>query len=63
MIDELNDDFERTVPISLLYDDTSNEIEYVTKKIREFYFGDRKIDNSTRKEVIDVGIDETGCSA
>lgn len=45
-------------PITLLYEHTCpEEFKYnVTKSIREFYLGEKKIDESTRWEVIDVSL-------
>lgn len=43
-------------PVTLLYEDTCpHELRNeVTKKIRQFYFGDKKIDETTRSNLIDV---------
>lgn len=53
---KLNDQFEEIAPITLLYEDTCPKKlrPQVTKKIREFYLGDRAIDNSTRFNLIDM---------
>ncbi|KAI7815485.1 carboxylesterase, partial [Rhyzopertha dominica] len=51
LIQELNDDFDKIAPITLFYGRTSEDVEYITKKVREYYFGDRQIDNSTKDEV------------
>ena len=55
---KLNEDFENLAPISLLFDDTcpSNNRKSASKRIREFYLGNRPIDKSTRAEVTDVRI-------
>lgn len=54
LVDELDQDFHRVAPISLLYDKTAHNVDFVSDKIREFYFGDRTIDFSTVQEVVDV---------
>ncbi|XP_043477786.1 venom carboxylesterase-6-like [Leptopilina heterotoma] len=53
LIKELNDNFEKIAPLSLLYEDVCPKhlIKNVTKSIRKFYLGDRNIDESTRLEV------------
>ncbi|XP_015600279.1 venom carboxylesterase-6 [Cephus cinctus] len=53
---KLNDDFMTIAPMSLLYRDKcpADRIENVTKSIREFYFGDRPIDQSTKFDLIDL---------
>ena len=45
-------------PLSLLYEETCPEKlkDDVTKKIREFYLGDKNIDESTKSDLIDVSI-------
>lgn len=55
MIEELNKDFDRLAPIMLLYEDNPKKDE-VTKKIRNFYFGNKSIDDSTKSELTDVRI-------
>lgn len=53
----LDKHFFELAPKSLLYDDTCfEELKYnVTKKIREFYLANKKIDESTRWNLLDVG--------
>lgn len=56
LIRELDDNFEKIAPVSLLYDETVDQDAKaeVSRKIRKFYFGDRPIDNATRFDVIDM---------
>lgn len=58
LVEELNDDFNRIAPISLEYDQTAMNVDYCTEKIRKFYFGDNKIDNSSVAKVVDVSINQ-----
>lgn len=53
-IGELDKQFNRLVPISLEYDKTSNQIDYVTEEIRKFYFGNETITNRSAAKVVDV---------
>ena len=56
LVKQLNDDFETIAPLSLLYEDNCPKeiLKNVTKRIREFYLGDRPVDETTRFNVIDV---------
>ncbi|CAG2061043.1 unnamed protein product, partial [Timema podura] len=54
---ELNEDFNRIAPISMFYRNTSNSIEEITQKIREFYFGDHPINNETVYAAVDMFTD------
>ncbi|XP_076232205.1 carboxylic ester hydrolase [Calliopsis andreniformis] len=56
MIKKLNDEFLDLAPITLLYEETcpTDQHKQVASKIREFYFGKKPIDNSTRFKVIDM---------
>ncbi|XP_012270621.1 venom carboxylesterase-6 [Orussus abietinus] len=56
---QLDKDFEKIAPLSLLYEDTCPEHlrQNVTQRIREFYFGDHPIDESTRFNVIHMYTD------
>ncbi|KAF2892969.1 hypothetical protein ILUMI_13203 [Ignelater luminosus] len=49
LIDRLNKDFNHIIPLSLLYDETSTETDtnYITSKIKEFYFDNKDVDNTT----------------
>ncbi|XP_011149322.1 venom carboxylesterase-6-like [Harpegnathos saltator] len=55
-VKRLNDDFKNLFPISLMYSETCSKPiqDEITSKIREFYFGDRAIDETTRFKVIDM---------
>ncbi|KAF2902651.1 hypothetical protein ILUMI_03536 [Ignelater luminosus] len=56
LIEELNKDFNRLLPIILLYDNNPKK-EEISQKIRKFYFGDREIDQSTKAELTDLFTD------
>lgn len=47
-------------PLTLMYEDTCPKkfLDSTSKKIREFYLGDKKIDESTRSAVVDVSFEE-----
>ncbi|XP_012252139.2 venom carboxylesterase-6-like [Athalia rosae] len=55
-VKRLDDDFQKIAPVTLLYDNycTEDHRSEVTKRIREFYFGDSPIDNSTKWNLIDL---------
>lgn len=54
LIEEINNDFERTIPISLMYDKTAQNVDEVTKKIKKFYFKNKKITRDYLKDVVNV---------
>lgn len=54
-MEELDANFNKIVPISFFYDNLDHA-EAISKRIREFYFADRKIDNETREDVVHVSI-------
>lgn len=54
LIDQINDDFEHVAPVAVMYKKTAQDVEGVTKAIREFYFGNKRIDRSTQKELVDM---------
>lgn len=56
LLEEFDKNFDRIVPISLLYDLTCEEQTKITKQIRQFYFGESKINNSSREQVTNVRI-------
>lgn len=53
LVKELNEDFERLSPYLFVYHKNSANKD-VGKKIREFYFGNKQIDGSTKDEVTNV---------
>lgn len=55
LVKELNNEFERVVPISLFVDHVRDPAA-LSRQIRKYYFGDKRIDNSTRQGVVDVSI-------
>lgn len=54
LIEELNKDFNRIAPILMQYGETAPDKDHVSKQIREFYFGNRQIDVSTKDEVTNM---------
>ncbi|XP_001599255.3 venom carboxylesterase-6 isoform X1 [Nasonia vitripennis] len=56
LIKRLDKDFENLAPTTLLFEDTCPQQNYknVSKAIREFYFGDKPLDKSTKYEVINM---------
>ncbi|KAK5638330.1 hypothetical protein RI129_012625 [Pyrocoelia pectoralis] len=50
VIEELNNNFAEVAPLLFFYDQATT----VSKEIRNFYFGDRKIDHKTKSELTDV---------
>lgn len=54
LLGDLNDEFDRLVPISLLYDKTSNDVDATTRKIKQFYFNNEPLDETSQSKVIDV---------
>lgn len=54
LLGELNDEFNRLVPMSLLYDKLGKDVDYITKKIRKFYFDDKSITKDNKADVINV---------
>lgn len=54
LLRDFNDEFNRLVPISLLYDKLVENVEYITKKIRNFYFGKGPITSENKNDIINV---------
>ncbi|XP_076277825.1 carboxylic ester hydrolase-like [Lasioglossum baleicum] len=56
LVKKLNDDFLNIAPITLLFGQScpTKEMKRVATEIREFYFRDKPIDNSTRFNLIDM---------
>ena len=54
LLDELNENFDEYASISLLYKRIFKDYRTVGKKIKEFYFQNKKMDNTTKQQVIDV---------
>ncbi|KAF5307862.1 hypothetical protein FQR65_LT06594 [Abscondita terminalis] len=57
LMHELDEDFNKILPVSLFYKGTCSDQNYVSNKLREFYLGSKKIDNNTRFNVIDLYTD------
>lgn len=54
LVDEFNKYYEKIMPISLFYSDTSPDARLVTKKLKQFYFGDKQLSNETMQSAVDV---------
>lgn len=54
MLKQLNNDFNTAVSVSLYYKYTSPNVEDVSKKLKEFYFGGDAIDESSIGNMTDV---------
>ncbi|CAG9768327.1 unnamed protein product [Ceutorhynchus assimilis] len=57
LLQELSDNFEKLLPISLMYDKTATDVDRVTKKIINFYFDNEKIDVEKKREFINMYTD------
>ncbi|KAK5647002.1 hypothetical protein RI129_005466 [Pyrocoelia pectoralis] len=57
LVKQLDTNFNKIVPISLFYKNTCTNSDYISKKLREFYIGDKKVDKSSRYGVIDLFTD------
>ncbi|KAF2892970.1 hypothetical protein ILUMI_13204 [Ignelater luminosus] len=53
LIERLNEDFDYVVPLSLLYDTTATEGDknYITSRIKEFYFKNKQIDETMIRQL------------
>lgn len=51
---DLNDEFDRLAPISLLYDKLGKNVSYITNKIRKFYFGNGPITKDSKSGITNV---------
>lgn len=54
LIDEINNEFERVIPISLMYDKTAKNVDEITEKIKQFYFKNKKLTKNSVKDVVNV---------
>lgn len=54
LLGDLNDEFNRLAPISLLYDKLSKNVDDITRKIRGFYFGNGPITSDSKSAVTNV---------
>ncbi|XP_045476840.1 esterase E4-like [Harmonia axyridis] len=50
----LTSNWEKYAPIFFLYDRDTDRSKTISKGLKSFYFGDKKIDNSTQKELSDL---------
>lgn len=60
LIKELNNNFNVLSPHLFQYNNSDGSKDYLGPTIRRYYFGDKKIDDSTKDEVTDVGNTTTG---
>ncbi|KAF2902649.1 hypothetical protein ILUMI_03534 [Ignelater luminosus] len=56
LLEELNKNFDKLAPIIFMYEDNPKKDE-VSKKIRNYYFGDKNIDDSTKGELTNLFTD------
>ncbi|KAF2902141.1 hypothetical protein ILUMI_04049 [Ignelater luminosus] len=54
LLEDFNEHFEKKAPLTMLYNEVAPDKNYVTKRIRKFYFGEKAIDNTTRSEVTNM---------
>ncbi|XP_030754509.1 venom carboxylesterase-6-like [Sitophilus oryzae] len=57
LLEELNKEFDKIVPVSLIYEKTAHNVSLITKEIKKFYFKNEKIDWSKRNELVDMYTD------
>ncbi|XP_017785446.1 PREDICTED: venom carboxylesterase-6-like [Nicrophorus vespilloides] len=57
LIEELNEDFENKLPISLIFDKTSENPSTVAKDIKQYYFQDKELNTDTKQAVVDLYTD------
>nr|CAD7403628.1 unnamed protein product [Timema poppensis] len=57
LVQDLDREFDRVAPISMFYGETSLKTEEVSQRIRDFYFGDKPINNDTLHSVVDMFTD------
>lgn len=58
LLEILDNDFSRLIPNDLELNGFSEDIDYVTQKMREFYLGSRHVSTDTIEEMIFVSISE-----
>ncbi|KAF2902810.1 hypothetical protein ILUMI_03375 [Ignelater luminosus] len=56
-IDDIDRDFNRVIQISLQYGNNNAKKEKISKELRQFYFGSKKIDNTTKSELTNLYTD------
>ncbi|XP_067005845.2 esterase E4 [Anabrus simplex] len=57
LLRDFNEEYDRVAPISLYWGMTSPNVQEVNRRTREFYFGDRPIDENAVKGVVDLYTD------
>jgi len=57
LVEDLNKDSDRILSIMFMYHETSPNKEAVSQKLREFYFGDEDIDDSSKDKLTDICTD------
>lgn len=55
LLDRLEKDFDKILPLLLVYDRTEYNNPEFTKKIAEFYLGKKHIDKSLKQQFTQVG--------
>lgn len=54
LLEEIDNDFQRVVPSDLNFEDDTNEKIDLSNKIKEFYFGDKHLNNETIQNYLDM---------
>lgn len=54
LVEELNTKFEQIAPMSLFYRGRTEDVDGLTQKIRQFYFGNEPVNNQTFSKATDV---------
>ncbi|KAF2901292.1 hypothetical protein ILUMI_04890, partial [Ignelater luminosus] len=57
LVEELDANFSRIAPLTFLYDEIATDKDYVTRKIKEFYFNNNTITNRSKMELTDAFTD------
>lgn len=53
-IEQFDEGFNKLAPLSLMYDKIVDDADAVTKKLKEFYFNNEKLDKSKIMDLIHV---------
>lgn len=56
-LSKLNTEWDTLAPIMLMYKDVADDPKLVSRKIRDFYFGDKEINEDTRLELAQIWTD------
>lgn len=56
LIDEFNGNFTRLAPFVFFYEEIATDKDHVTRRIKDFYFKNNTITNSSQTELTDVSL-------